>query len=100
LSLRILRNVSELRREKAEKKKGFQALSKDERVAFVASHFGFLQAVLSGLQERQVLGRYGHTLTHSTVSRTWYGAFVHPNPEIVQELERVYQLSRSASKAA
>jgi hypothetical protein len=99
--------VSELRREKAEKKEGFQALSKSERVAFLANHFGFLQTVLNSLQERQVLGRHGHPLTHSTVSRTWYcglvGGFAAPNPEIVQELERVYQLSRrrrNASKAA
>jgi hypothetical protein len=92
-----------LRRKKAVKKEGFQALSKSERVAFVTNHFGFLQSVLSNLQGRQVLGRNGNTLTHSTVSRTWYGAFVEPNAEIVQELERMYQLlrrRRSASKAA
>jgi hypothetical protein len=96
LGTRILVFVSE----KQEQTQGFQALSKRERSAFIASHFGFLQAALANLQERQVLGRHGHTLTHSTVSRTWYGTFVNPNQAIVDELERMYQTTRRERKAA
>jgi hypothetical protein len=54
-------------------------------VAFVKANYGFLQDVVDALAATRT------PFSFSTVSRTWYGKFKTPNPNIVAALDSEYQ---------
>jgi hypothetical protein len=63
----------------------FETLPVARRSVFVRRNYGFLRDVADALSER------GFPFSRATVTRTWYGAFHKPNPQVVAELELHYQ---------